>query len=199
MTDTDLDQMHAAERPKARPRRFGAVVIWMHWTTVVLIVALFASALSIGLAANGDQADLLLTIHRSLGVTTWIVALCRLGWRLTLAYLPPFPETMPKLQQKIATLSEYALYALMLTQPLTGLAQSFARGRPFHLFSLAVPQVMERDKGLVHLFSQIHEITAWTLLGLICVHVLAALFHRFILNDEVFQSMAPWKPKGLHR
>jgi hypothetical protein len=31
------------------------------------------------------------------------------------------------------------------------------------------------------------------LLGLIGLHILAALFHRFVLRDEVLQSMLPWR------
>jgi cytochrome b561 len=180
----------------ARPRRFDVVTIALHWTTVTLIVGMFASGLSMGLAADSEQAEMLLYLHRSLGVLTWITAFCRLVWRLGFAFLPPFPSAMPKVQQRIASLSEYGLYALLLVQPLTGLAQSLTRGRPFPLLAWEAPAVMARDKGLTHLFHNIHEISAWALLGLIGLHVLAALFHRFFLKDEVFQSMAPWKPSG---
>ena len=43
------------------------------------------------------------------------------------------------------------------------------------------------------LFHQIHSVSAWVLLGLIGLHILAALFHRFVLRDEVLQSMLPWR------
>jgi len=33
-----------------------------------------------------------------MGVLTWIVVLARHVWRRNFAYLPPFPETMSKLQ-----------------------------------------------------------------------------------------------------
>src|SRR5271170_4894284 len=52
-----------------------------------------------------------------------LVAIVRLGWRFSYAFLPPFPQNMPKVQQRVAKASEYALYALLLFQPLTGLAQ----------------------------------------------------------------------------
>ena len=136
---------------------------------------------------------MLLTIHRSLGVVTWAVAIVRLGWRFSYAYLPPFPQNMSKVQQRLAKASEYSLYALLLFQPLTGLAQSLARGRHFMLFVWRVPSVMPGDKPLTALFHQIHALSAWVLLGLIGLHILAALFHRFVLRDEVLQSMLPWR------
>jgi cytochrome b561 len=173
-------------------RRFDIITIGLHWATVTLIVGMFASA-SMLLSSDREHAAILLTVHRSLGVVTWAVAIVRLGWRLSYAYLPPFPRDMPKVQQRLAKISEYGLYALLLFQPLTGLAQSLARGRHFTLFAWQVPKVMAGDKPFTVLFHQIHTFSAWVLLGLIGLHVLAALFHRFVLRDEVLQSMLPWR------
>ena len=180
--------------PSAAPRRFDAVTIGFHWTTVGLIVGMFATALLHARAADGVWAGLLLATHRSLGVTLWVVAVCRLGWRLRFALLPPFPPRMSKGHQMAVKLTEFTLYAFMLGQPLTGLAQSLTLGRPFPLFGLEAPAVMPRSKALTSLFHGIHELSAWALFGLISLHVLAALLHRFVLRDDVLQSMLPWKP-----
>jgi cytochrome b561 len=160
---------------------------------------MFASAWLL-LASDREHAAMLLTIHRSLGVVTWAVAIVRLGWRISYAYLPQFPESMPTIQQRLAKASEYGLYALLLFQPPTGLAQSLTRGRHFMLFTWRVPSVMAGDKPLTALFHQIHSLSAWVLLGLIGLHILAALFHRFVLRDEVLQSMLPWRasPAACH-
>jgi cytochrome b561 len=61
------------------------------------------------------------------------------------------------------------------------------------LFAWQVPKVMAGDKPLTMLFHQIHTLSAWVLLALIGLHILAALFHRFVLKDEVLQSMLPWR------
>lgn len=179
------------------PRRFDGVTIGLHWATVALIALMFASAWSLGLARDPEQAGLILTLHRSLGVCLWILAAGRLAWRLTLAYLPPFPPAMPRAQQWAAKLSEYGLYLILLIQPATGLAQSLARGRPFMLFVWEVPRAMTRDKALTRLLHQVHGLTAWSLLGLIALHVTAALFHRLVLKDEVLASMLLWPPSGI--
>ena len=177
-------------------RRFDSLTIALHWVTVTLIACMFASAWLL-LASDREHAAILLTIHRSLGVVTWAVAIVRLAWRISLAYLPPFPHNMPKVQQRLAKASEYGLYALLLFQPLTGLAQSLMRGRSFMLFAWRVPKVMAGDKPLTALFHQIHALSAWVLLALIGLHVLAALFHRFVLRDEVLQSMLPWRARNV--
>ena len=52
------------------------------------------------------------------------------------------------------------------------------------LFVWQVPKVMAGDKPLTALFHQIHALSAWVLLGLIGLHILTALFHRFVLRDR---------------
>ena len=173
-------------------RRFDGFTIGLHWATVALITGMFASAWVL-LASDREHAAILLNVHRSLGVVTWAVAIVRLGWRFSFAYLPPFPGTMPRVQQWFAKATEYGLYAFLLSQPLTGLAQSLTRGRSFMLFEWQVPKVMAGNKPLTLLFHQIHTVSAWLLLGLIGLHVLAVLFHRLVLKDEVLQSMLPWR------
>jgi hypothetical protein len=51
----------------ARPRRFDAVAIGLHWTTVALIVGMFATAFMHEQAEGGAWAGPLLETHRSLG------------------------------------------------------------------------------------------------------------------------------------
>jgi superoxide oxidase len=82
-------------------RRFDAFTIGLHWATVTLIAGMFASAWLL-LASDREHAAMLLTVHRSLGVVTWAVAIVRLGWRFSCAYLPPFPQNMPKVQERLA-------------------------------------------------------------------------------------------------
>jgi Prokaryotic cytochrome b561 len=90
-------------RPRVREgrRRFDILTIGLHWATVTLLAGMFASAWLL-LASDREQAVMLLTLHRSLGVVTWALAIFRLGWRFSYAYLPPFPQTMSKIQQRLA-------------------------------------------------------------------------------------------------
>ena len=179
-------------RTAATVVRFDPVTIVLHWATVVLLAVMFASIWGRAVVGEGaPAADGLLTLHRSAGVTLWLVAFCRISWRLTFALRPPLPTSVSLLQARAAAATEGGLYVLLLVQPLTGLMQTLARGRPFQFFFFAVPQAMPRDKNLAMLFHQAHELAAWLLLGLIALHVGAALLHGFVLKDGVLQSMLP--------
>ena len=125
------------ERPIiARRPPFDGLTIRLHWATVLLVLALFASAWLHALAEvrQSDLTPVLLQIHRSFGLTIWVVTALRIGWRLIRASLPPFPTQMTKLQRAAVKLNEYGLYALLLGQPATGLLTTLFGGRPFALF-----------------------------------------------------------------
>jgi superoxide oxidase len=184
----------AAAQPEAMPRakasRFDQTSVALHWLTVVLVAAQLTMGML--LSHGGDEIPALLTAHRSNGLAIWIVAAARLVWRHGFAHLPPFPASMPKPQQRLAKLNEYALYALLLIQPLTGLGDTLFHGRPFALFAWQVPALVTRDPILFHALRLSHKFGAWGLLVLIGVHAVAALFHALVLRDGVFQRMLPW-------
>ena len=124
----------------AESGRFDQTSIVLHWLTVLFIVVQFVS---VWLRETVDHetsfAVTLLTVHRTMGALTWVATLARLVWRRNFADLPPFPPSMPKLQQSIAKANEYGLYALLLTQPITGLGNVLFHGRPFSLLIWEVP------------------------------------------------------------
>jgi cytochrome b561 len=175
-----------------RSARFDPTSIALHWLTVLLIVGQFTTAWLHEAVGHGTGLGLeLLATHRTMGMLTWIVAVARLVWRRKRAYLPPFPENMPKLQQWIAKANEYGLYALLLVQPITGLGDVLFHGRPLTLFIWQVPALLTPDAAIRSLFQEAHELGAKALLALIGLHAGAALFHGLVLRDGILQRMLP--------
>ncbi len=170
---------------------FDAGTMCLHWLTLALVAALFATAWLHAGVSDATSARNLLQAHRSIGVTVWTITLFRLLWRLTGARLPPFPSSMGALHRAAAKASEYALYALLLLQPITGMAQTLLRGRAFDLFFIHIGPLIQRDPALMRLTHDVHETGGWALLTLVGIHAAAALFHHFVLRDGVLTSMAP--------
>ena len=187
---------HRDANDPAPADRFDHVSMTFHWATLLLIAAVFATAWARQSASDGDSAEALLTLHRSIGGALWIGTLARLIWKQSKGHSPHLPHTLSRIQRFMARSTQYALYILLLLQPATGFAQSIARGKPFELLGGMIPAMMARDKLLVHLAHDVHETTAWVLLGLIGLHALAALAHHFILRDGVLRSMLP--PSAYH-
>jgi cytochrome b561 len=167
--------------------RFDRVSVALHWLTVLLVAFQLATAF----LPHEGRGAILLTLHRSGGVLTLAVVLFRLAWRARFAYLPPFPVSMPKPQQWAAKANEFGLYAVLVLQPLTGLADGVFHGRPFVLFGVQVPALMAFDKPLFHLSGELHELGAKVLIALIGLHIGAALLHALVLRDGIVRRMLP--------
>ncbi len=193
MTNNFESANGCVNRAEIENGRFDQTSITLHWLTVLLVLIQFSTAwLRESVDHNTSFAVALLTVHRSSGVLIWTVSVLRLGWRYNFAYLPPFPESMSKLQQTLAKANEYSLYALLLIQPITGLGRSLFRGVPFELFIWQVPAPFVQNDDIRHLFAEAHEYGAGALLALIGLHAGAAIFHRLFLRDGVLQRMLPW-------
>jgi cytochrome b561 len=176
----------------AKSGRFDPTSIVLHWLTVLLVIGQFTTAWLHEAVGHGTSLGLaILAAHRTLGVLTWTVGLARLVWRRNFAFLPPFPESMPKLQQWIAKANEYGLYVLLLVQPITGLGDVVFHGRSFTLFIWRVPALLAPDAAIRSLFQEAHELGAKALLVLIGLHAGAALFHGLVLRDGVLQRILP--------
>ena len=62
--------------------RFDQTSIILHWLTALLIVVQFASIWAReAVDHQSDLAAALLTLHRSTGLSTWIIVVARLCWR----------------------------------------------------------------------------------------------------------------------
>src|SRR6202047_1200059 len=108
MSASTLPNADTTPREARRPP-FDIVTIGFHWATVLIVLAMFASAWLRSQSHDDVFKAILLQIHRSLGVTIWVATALRLAWRLTNAKLPSFPANMTKVHRAVVKLSEYGL------------------------------------------------------------------------------------------
>jgi cytochrome b561 len=163
----------------------------MHWLTAGLMLSVFVLAFSIDLATSRASHTAFLQLHRSVGLTIWVVTLFRLVWRKFAKY-PDWPSDMSQTMRVTAMASEYALYALLLAQPILGILQTNAHGDHVNLFFIGqLPALIEKNRPLAHELLSVHKALGFSLLGLIALHVSAALFHHFWRRDDTLTAMLP--------
>lgn len=172
-------------------RRHQTLTIVLHWVTVLLVFAQFALAILHDQVSDAEVRRGVLAAHRSLGVAVWLIVMGRLAWRLLGMRLVAFPPSMARWHRWGARLSEWALYGLLIAQPLTGMAATVLRGRPFDLFGFQVPALMAPHKAWAMTAQGLHDLGAVGLASLVLVHAGAAILHRIIADDGVLESMLP--------
>ena len=179
-------------------RRHQTPTIVLHWVTVLLVVTQFALAILHDQASGAEIRRGILAAHRSLGVAIWLIVLGRLAWRVLGMRLLPFPESMSRWHRWGGRLSEWGLYGLLIAQPLTGMAATVLRGRPFDLFGIQVPSLMAVHKAWAATAADLHALGAFALASLVLVHAGAAILHRIIADDGVLDSMLPVPRRERH-
>src|SRR6516225_7167406 len=177
-------------------RAFDPLIRFLHWLTLVLVATTLVLAFSIDLAPSKPAAGVIIQLHRSFGVTLWIMTLIRLVWR-QFSRFPNWPVDMPQLMRFAAHWSEYALYALLLIQPILGILHTNAHGDRVNLFFLGqLPALIGRDRLLARQLLEMHHMIGLLLLGLIALHASAALYHHFWRRDDTLAAMLP---QGMRR
>ncbi len=174
--------------------RYGFVAQGLHWAVVGLLIL----QVTLGKIADDLPAGLerlvMMSRHKSVGITILSLAAVRLAWRLFDRPPPPLP--MPGWQLLAARLNHGAFYLLLFALPLTGWLMSSAANHPVSWFGFVqLPDFVQPDETLEHLLEDTHESLVKILIGLAILHVAAALKHQFIDRDGLLMRMMPWRPR----
>ncbi|HEV2303274.1 MAG TPA: cytochrome b/b6 domain-containing protein [Stellaceae bacterium] len=181
------------QRRVAREPGYGGVAKGLHWLIVGLLVAQFAVAWTMPAIRRGTQPEGLVGLHLSFGIAIMLLAALRLLWRLYRP-VPLLADGVPWWQHRAAQLSHAALYALLFLLPILGWANASARGWKIAVFGLFdMPHIWPAGSAFGRAeLGGIHVWGTYALLGLVGLHVLAALYHHLWLRDRVLSRMLPY-------
>jgi len=173
--------------------RFALPSRILHWLMAPMVIAQLL--IGVTMIASLSYYPLLLAIHRPLGMLILVFAVVRLVNRLT-HQLPPFLATMSPLERRIASWSEYLLYALLFVQPLTGWATVSASRFPVTLVGpIHLPGIAPHNIDVYAALRECHSIFAFLLFATFTAHICAVLFHTLVLRDGLINRMALWPTK----
>ena len=177
--------------PPDAPRRYGRVAQLLHWATAVLVLAAFLygpGGPEVRVYAASRDFDR--HLHETLGTSVFILVLVRVAWRLL--DRRPEPAAVSRWMGVAATAVQLALYLLLFAVPLTAILGAWLEGHPLAYLgglSIAPPFGASHDLGAT--LATIHTWLGDVILWVAGLHALAALYHQFILKDDVFASMLP--------
>ena len=169
--------------------RFPAASRLLHWMMAPMIVAMLF--IGVGMAASvSARYDLLVSIHRPLGIAIFVLCVIRIVNRF-INPPPELPDTLPSMQRFAAKASHILLYALMLIMPLVGWGMLSAARYPTVLYGpLRLPPILPHDLTLYAWLRDLHTVLAYLLFATFLAHFAAALYHGLIRRDGVFWTMA---------
>ncbi len=171
-----------------RTESYTRVAITFHW----VIAALIVFNLWLGLAHESLPKDWqVMPVHKSIGLTVLVLTLGRIAWRVTHP-APPLPGDLTPWERLGAKASHFLLYTLMLALPLTGWAMSSGPKRyPLSWFWLFDVPYLPASAAVAKTGHDMHGVFGWAMIGLLVLHVAAALRHHFLLRDSVLARMTP--------
>lgn len=170
----------------------GAVARFFHWAIVLLILPQWFLAEAAEEAGQGtpERAELL-EWHISFGLLVLVLAVLRLGWRV-LDRPNPVPLG-PRWQSRAASIGHGLLYALILAQPVSGWLMTSTAGRPVGIFGwITFPALAGENHDLHEALEVVHEWMFEVLLVVAIGHVLAGLYHHWVLKDATLRRMLPF-------
>ncbi len=176
---------------------YDPVARTLHW----LIAALAVVVVSLGWAIPGapretESRDLLLLLHRSVGLSILALMVIRVLWRL-FHPPPPLPAGFPRIEALAAYADHALLYVLFLVMPLSGYVNAAAAGHAVSLFGLvAIPPLIPENGRLSQAAVAVHLAGQFVVYGLVALHVAAALMHRIVRRNTILERMLPLRRPG---
>lgn len=154
-------------------KKYSKLQIALHWGIALLFLVSFVSHEGMkdawrALERTGEAAmNTGASVHVWVGVAIFALVLVRIIVRLVKG-APEAVETGNKLVDLSAKIAHLALYGVMILLPFSGIMVWF---------------VGVKDAG------EVHEVMFNLGLALVAIHVVAALYHQFILKDGLMQRM----------
>lgn len=185
------------------PQSYGAITKTFHWISALMILTLFAlgiiarnlaDQIKAGTASQEiiDWAILLFSVHKTLGLTLFAVALARIAWALA----QPKPSLLNgdhAIEARLAVTVHWLLYGSLVVVPLSGWVHHAATtgfAPIWWPFGQTLPFV-PRDPHVAEISGVVHYILQWVLAGSIALHAAGAIKHHVIDKDATLRRMLP--------
>ena len=183
--------------PKTYPRSpvlvYSPVARGLHWSVAVLV--LVTAPIGLIMADRGARdiwdatTNNLYSTHKLIGLTILTLMIARLAYRVSHGAPPPEPTLTP-VEKGVSTVVHWAIYFMLFAVPIGGyLGISYYPA--LDIFGVKVPGLVTPNEDTAKAVFKLHGLGAFVLLGLVALHIGAALMHGFVKKDGVLGRMIP--------
>ena len=169
-------------------QHYDPVSRFFHWAVLALLVVEFPIAWTMPEVHKDTRPDGLIFWHLLFGTLIFAVVILRVLWRISHRAPPEVP--MPRWQAVTANATHKLLYVVLFVLPLMGWANASSRGWDVKLLgTISLPALAPRGSDWGHALGDVHQAVAISLLVIIGLHVVAVLYHQWLIRDSLLQRM----------
>ena len=176
--------------------RYTTTAIVLHWLIAAAVIGLIGWGWwmqTIPKLPVGPRVDAY-NLHKSIGMTVLLLMLLRITWRAR--HRPPPLAPMPRWQAQLARPVHVLLYVCLIVQPLSGYLGSAFSGYPVRFFGIVLPAWAPKHDMLKDVFSVVHLVNSWVLVGALALHVAGTVKHALLERDGSFRRIWPWRSRA---
>lgn len=172
----------------------------MHWLMAALVILQIAAGLI--MVSNAPPGSMLAQItsslrlydvHKLLGMLLLVLIFVRIGYRVLMG-APDDEPTLEPWQKEASHFTHAWIYLLLIVVPLVGWI-GISLYPALVALGIPIPAILPPDRKASAIAFAIHAYAAFLLIGLIAMHIGAALYHHVIRKDGTLVRMLP----GLRR
>jgi len=165
---------------------YGLLSKLFHWLTAAgLIVQIPLGFYLVDLEFDQFRVDIE-NYHILFGLIIFYATLIRLIFKL-LTPTPDFKDNAFPGQKFLAKLNHFFLYFALLSITISGIFKKLFNGESLFIFFKKINLTYNYE--LSEQFYSIHIIANYALIGLISLHILAVLFHKFLLRENILKRI----------
>ena len=141
----------------------------------------------------GDEMEVLDRLesradHATMGLIITFLLVLRIILRFRYG-APSLPKSMSKWQIIAAQVGHYGLYILMGALVMTGIISATYASDPILVFNSYDLAFANHNDNAFRIVRGIHEFCTNAIIALIFIHILAAIYHHFVLKDSTTSNM----------
>ena len=162
----------------------------MHWVSSIPIILMLGMGfcMKMEIVPSNYPIGQVYALHKAIGITLLFLLILRLTCRFS-SVIPQYPKSFPYHLALASKITHIGLYITSITMATSGYIMSSASGKAIKFLSFNIPLLIDTNKNIANIAQQCHNICAYTLSALIALHILAALKHKFIDKDNIFNRI----------
>ncbi|MDA9629867.1 cytochrome b/b6 domain-containing protein [Candidatus Pelagibacter sp.] len=165
---------------------YGLISKSLHWVSaILLLVQIPLGFYLVDLDFGPERLDIE-DIHVIIGLSIFYLVILRLVNKI----INPTPKLDPSIfkgQKFLAKLNHILLYVTILSITISGILKKLFNGETLIIFFKEFK--IKDNFELAELFYDVHVYSNYFIIGLIALHVMAVVVHKFFFNDNLLKKI----------